>query len=271
MAISNKPIKLEQVQLISKDYNEKINKKVDAVEGKSLVDDTEITKLQSVKANAEPNTITGIQINSQDITPDPETKKVNITAENLAPDLKGFVQDSELTEQLGEYTKTENLADDPGIAGKYLDKETAQSTYAKRDDIPKVQIPTCTQEELEDKKATAVDGDRVVVTDEEYHIYIYIGETGTGEWKDTGTHVVLTEYQKTADADSKYVAKDGDKVLVDPATVTQVDTNKQSIESLQTKVDGLDGALKESDIQFAEDQEVLEQLQAGATAAQGEA
>ena len=215
-------------------------------EGKGLYPDTDKEKLAGVEAKANVNKIEGVKINGVELVIG-EDKKVDITPEKIAPDLEGFVQDTELTEQLGEYTKTENLADDPGIAGKYLDKATAQSTYAKRDDIPKVQIPTCTQEELEGKKATAVDGDRVVVTDEEYHIYIFIGETGTGEWKDTGSHVNLSDYVK----------KDGDKVLVDPATVTQVDTNKQSIESLQTTVSGLDDTyVKTADMQVATDEDI---------------
>ena len=259
MAISSKPIKLEQVKLISQDYNEKINKKVDAVVGKSLVSDEEIAKLESVKANAEPNTISGIQINSKDITPDPETKKVNITAENLAPDLEGFVQDSELTEKLSEYTKTENLASDPGIVGKFATKDEMANLGTV--------VGECESEaELEStiESLSVGKGDCVVTTDDK-HIHYYNGS----EFIDLGGDIDLAPYLKSADADSKFVAKDGDKVLVDPATVTQVDTNKQSIESLQTKVNGLDGALKEEDIVFALDSEVQEQLQAGYTAAQG--
>ena len=261
MAITNKPIKLEQVALISKDYNQKINKKVDAVEGKSLVDDTEITKLQSVKANAEPNTISGIQINGTDLVPDGESKKVNITAKDLAPDLEGYVQDSELTEQLGEYTKTENLANDPGITGKFATKDEMTNLGTI--------VGECESEaELESTiESLGVGKGDCVVTTEDKHIHYYNGS----EFIDLGGDIDLAPYLKSADATNQFVAKDGDKVLVDPATVTQVDTNKQNIESLETKVNGLDGALKESDIVFAEDQDVLDQITAGETVAkQGE-
>lgn len=215
-------------------------------EGKGLYPDTDKEKLAGVEAQANVNKLEGVKINGVELVIG-EDKKVDITPEKLATDLEEYVKDTELTEQLGEYTKTESLADDPGIAGKYLDKETAKSTYANKNDIPKVQIPTCTQEELEEKKATAVDGDRVVVTDEEYHIYIYIGETGTGEWKDTGTHINLSDY----------VQKDGDKVLVSPTDVTQITTNKTNIASLQTTVSGLDETyVKTADMQVATDEDI---------------
>lgn len=241
MAI-DKLVKVDLITDVAEDYTKELKKKVDVVKGSQLVETTDVEKLKGLE------NIKEVQVNGQKLTVG-DDGIVNIDVEGVITG-DNLVSDTELTEQLGQYTKTESLKDDPGIAGKYLDKETAQSTYANKNDIPKVQIPTCTQEELEEKKATAVDGDRVVVTDEEYHIYIYIGETGTGEWKDTGTHVVLTDY----------VQKDGDKVLVDPATVAQVDTNKSAISELQTSVEA---KLDEEDLQFATQEDVLAAIQAG--------
>ncbi len=105
-----------------------------------------------------------------------------------------------------------------------------------------------------------------VVTTDDKHIHYDNGS----EFIDLGGDIDLAPYLKSADATNQFIAKEGDKVLVDPATVTQVDTNKQSIESLQTKVDSLDGALKESDIVFATDPEVEAQLALGAQDALGE-
>lgn len=177
---------------VKEDYEKKIGVKVDKVEGSQLVETTDVTKLKEL-AN-----IKKVQVNSTDVQVG-EDGTLNIDVQGII-DGDNLVSDSELTEKLAD--------------------------YAKRDDVPKVQIPTCTQEELEGKKATAVDGDRVVVTDEEYHIYIYIGETGTGEWKDTGTHINL----------SGYVQKEEGKSLVLDTDVTQITTNKTNIESLQSTI-----------------------------------
>ena len=201
---------------VKEDYEKKIGVKVDKVEGSQLVETADVTKLKGLE------NIKEVQVNGQKLTVG-DDGIVNIDVQGVI-DGDGLATDTEVDTKLQDYTKTENLADDPGLVGKFLDKETAQSTYANKEDIHKIQIPTCTQEELEEKKATAVDGDRVVVTDEEYHIYIYIGETGTGEWKDTGTHINLSDY----------VQKDGDKVLIDPKSVTQIETNKTDIASLKT-------------------------------------
>lgn len=56
-----------------------VSGKVDKVSGKSLVSDTEITKLATVKTNAEPNVLEGVQVNGSDLTI--TNKKVNITVD----------------------------------------------------------------------------------------------------------------------------------------------------------------------------------------------
>lgn len=205
------------VKAIKEDYEAKIGKKVDAVEGKSLVDDTEITKLQSVKANAEPNTITGIQINGTDLTPDGESKKVNITAADLAPDLKDYVQDSELTEQLTPYLKSTD----------------AESTYVKEEGfdekvkatVGSVYRPKGSMENFEAIKAveTPTEGDVYNATDTGAN-YVYVGE-GQGDdesgWDKLSETVDLSGYMTTVTADGKYA-------------------KKTALESLQSTVEGLD-------------------------------
>lgn len=175
----------EGLQQVKEDYENKIGKKVDTVPGKSLVSDEEITKLEGVEAGAQKNVIGEVQLNTVKI--EPAEGVVNI-------DLK-------------DYTKTADLAEAPGLTDKFLDKDTASSTYlsqqdatstyAKKEDLGKIQIPNCTKSDLESKKETAQDGERYTVTDDDFHIYIY--DASSQEFKDTGTHVNLTDYAKTAD------------------------------------------------------------------------
>lgn len=186
-AITNKPVKLEQTKLISKDYNEKINKKVDAVEGKSLVDDDEITKLSGIEAGAQKNNITSVEVNG---TPQVigEDGKLSLDVEAVL-DTDGFVKDQDLTEQLAPYLKSEDAN------GKFATKEEMTNLGTIQG--------TCEKEELESKKEGASVGDCFVVTDDSNHIYFYNGT----DFVDTGNDIDLTPYLKSAEAETTYVKK----------------------------------------------------------------
>lgn len=104
--------------------------------------------------------------------------------------------------KLGEYTKTANLADDPGISGKYLDKETAGTTYATKTEMTNLGtvLGETTKEELDSKKGESTVGDCWVTTDDN-HIHYYNGT----DFVDLGGNLDLGPYLKSEDASTTYV------------------------------------------------------------------
>lgn len=210
---------VEGLKLVIKDYNDKDKKKVDVEEGKGLYPDTDKEKLAGVEAQANVNKLEGVKINGVELVIG-EDKKVDITPEKLATDLEEYVKDTELTEQLTPYLKSSD----------------AESTYVKEADFDsKVEAKigefgtiqgSCEKADLESKKEGAKENDVWIVTDDDNHMYFY-----------NGTDFVDTQAKAHVDL-SNYVEKDGDKVLVSPTDVTQITTNKTSIESLQSTVAG---------------------------------
>lgn len=210
---------VEGLKLVIKDYNDKDKKKVDVEEGKGLYPDTDKEKLAGVEAQANVNKLEGVKINGVELVIG-EDKKVDITPEKLVTDLEEYVKDTELTEQLTPYLKSSD----------------AESTYVKESDFDsKVEAKigefgtiqgSCEKADLESKKEGAKENDVWIVTDDDNHMYFY-----------NGTDFVDTQAKAHVDL-SNYVEKDGDKVLVSPTDVTQITTNKTSIESLQSTVAG---------------------------------
>lgn len=201
----------EGLKEVKKHYDSELEKKVNTEEGKSLVSDEEISKLLTVKANANPNTIEGIQINGTDLVPDGESKKINIKPEDLTADLADYVKDSELTEQLGSYLKSED----------------ASTTYVKEEgfdekvkaSVGSVYRPKGSKENFEAIKAveTPAEGDVYNATDSGAN-YVYVGE-GQGEdesgWDKLSETVDLSSYETTASVTEKLAQK------ADSTTVTE--------------------------------------------------
>lgn len=68
--------------------------------------------------------------------------------------------------------------------------------------------PVKTKEDLSTLKDTASVGECFIISDDGNHLYVYLGAETSGVdengFLDTQTHVDLSDYQKTADADGKY-------------------------------------------------------------------
>lgn len=225
MAITNKVVTVPILQHYKEKEDAAVGGKYVAQEaGKGLIETEKVTKLDGIEEKAQVNKVEGIQINGTDLVPDGESKKVNITAKDLAPDLEGYVQDSELTEQLTPYLKSTDAE------STYLKSETAETTYVKEADFDsKVDAKigelgviqgSCEKTELESKKESAKENDVWIVTDDDNHMYFY-----------NGTDFVDTQAKAHVDL-SNYVEKDGDKVLVSPTDVTQITTNKTDIATI---------------------------------------
>ncbi len=189
--------------------------------GKGLIETEKVTKLDAIEEKAQVNKVEGIQINGTDLVPDVESKVVNITAKDLAPDLEGYVQDSELTEQLTPYLKSTDAE------STYLKSETAESTYLKSADagttyvknegfddkvkgvVGSVYRPKGSKENLEAIKAveTPTEGDVYNATDTGAN-YVYVGE-GQGDdesgWDKLSETVDLSGYLQSSVADTTYV------------------------------------------------------------------
>lgn len=145
--------------------------------------------------------------------------------------LDGYVKKDEIESTFDSYATDQEVSD-------------LLQQYAKKDEIAKVQMKVVTQSELEGLKESSVEGDRVVVSDDSWHIYVYDGT----DWHDTGTHIDLTDYQKTADADAKYALK------------TDLDSKANTAD--------LADKLSEADLVFATEEEIQAALKAGETAAE---
>lgn len=249
MAITNKVVTVPLLQHYKEKEDAAVQGKYVAQEaGKGLIETEKVTKLDGIETGAQVNKVEGIQINGTDLVPDGESKVVNITAKDLAPDLEGYVQDSELTEQLTPYLKSTDAE------STYLKSETAETTYLKTTDAQgtyatKEEIGalgtikgSCEKADLESKKEGAKENDVWIVTDDDNHLYFY-----------NGTDFVDTQAKAHVDL-SGYVAKDGDKVLVSPTDVTQITTNKTDIATINDTLGKLTEA-EEADIDalFAEE------------------
>lgn len=193
MAITGKVVTLERLSHFKEKTDEAY---VAQVAGSQLVETADVTKLKGLE------NIKEVQVNGQKLTVG-EDGIVNIDVEGVITG-DNLVSDTELTEQLGAYTKTESLKDDPGIAGKYLDKETAGTTYATKAEITALGTikGSCEKTELEDKKEGAKENDVWIVTDDNNHMYFYNGT----DFVDTQAkaHVDLSNYYDKSTVDSTF-------------------------------------------------------------------
>lgn len=208
MALSDKIITLP----ILGNFKEETDKAyVKQEAGKGLIETEKVTKLDAIEEKAQVNKVEGIQINGTDLTPDGETKKINITAKDLAPDLEEYVKDTELPEQLAPYLKSTD----------------AESTYVKEEGfdekvktaVGSVYRPKGSKENLEAIKAveTPTEGDVYNATDTGAN-YVYVGE-GQGDdesgWDKLSETVDLSNYETTASITEKLAQK------ADSTTVTE--------------------------------------------------
>lgn len=170
---SNKWVDSEGVKSIGKYYKDQLDKKVAVEAGKGLIETEKVTKLDGIEASAQVNKIEEIDVNGTPVSI--VGKKVDITAEVLAPDLADYAKTADIE---GTYAKTEDLA-----------------TYATKAEIAKLGTikGTCLKEDLETKKEGAAQGDCWVVTDDGNHIHYYGGE----DFIDCGSHIDLSGYAKT--------------------------------------------------------------------------
>ena len=221
MAITNKVVTVPILEHYKEKEDAAVQGKYVAQEaGKGLIETEKVTKLDGIEAQAQVNKVEGIQINGTDLVPDVESKVVNITAKDLAPDLEGYLQEEDLTPYL-KSTDAEST---------YLKSETAETTYVKESEFDsKVEAKigalgvikgSCEKADLESKKEGAKENDVWIVTDDDNHMYFY-----------NGTDFVDTQAKAHVDL-SGYVVKDGNKVLVSPDDVTQITTNKTDISTI---------------------------------------
>lgn len=235
MAITSKLIKVEEITTIAQDYNPKIDKKVDKLEGHGLYPDVDKTKLAGIDEGAQKNNITSVKVNNQAQTIG-EDGTLNLDIESVIG--TEFVKPDDLNTQLEDYAKTEDI----------------QSTYATKAEMTALGTiqGSCEQADLEDKKASAGVNDCWIVTDDDNHLYYYNGE----DFVDTGAacDVDLTPYLKSADADGKF------------ATQTELEkkADQSAVDSLTST---MEGKLAESDLTFATTAEVKAALKAGETPA----
>ena len=183
------------------------------VEGSQLVETTDVQKLKGLE------NIKEVQVNGKKLTVG-EDGIVNIDVEGVITG-DGLVSDTELSEQLGEYTKTSDLAND-----------SAGRTYATKTEMGNLGtiIGECTTEELESKKEETGKGDCWVTTDNN-HIHYYNGET----FIDLGGDIDI----------SNKVDKEQGKSLVSDTDIAQITTNKTDIETINETLSGLQEATNE--------------------------
>lgn len=107
------------LKIVKNDYTTKIGKKVDAEDGKSLIETTKIEKLDGIEDGAQKNNITKVQVNGSDQTIG-EDGTLNIDVEGkLTTD--GFVKNDALESTLEGYVKEEGFDEKvKGVVGPAL-------------------------------------------------------------------------------------------------------------------------------------------------------
>lgn len=99
--------------------------KVDKVEGKSLVSDSEITKLGTIASGAQVNKIETIKVNGTALTPD-SSKAVNITTANTTYEIKGGTNKITVTPSTGD---AYDVTITPSIANNVLKTGTLVNNH----------------------------------------------------------------------------------------------------------------------------------------------
>lgn len=104
----------------------------------------------------------------------------------------------------------------------YLKSATAESTYAKQETVNQLaeksgkvwfvsDDPVKTKEDLPTLKDTATKGEMFIISNDENHLYVFLGEGVEGAdengFRDLGTHVDLKDYLKSSDAANTYAQK----------------------------------------------------------------
>lgn len=116
------------LKIVKNDYTTKIGKKVDAEDGKSLIETTKIEKLDGIEDGAQKNNITKVQVNGSDQTIG-EDGTLNIDVEGkLTTD--GFVKNDALESTLEGYVKEEGFDEKvKGVVGPALTYQGAVENF----------------------------------------------------------------------------------------------------------------------------------------------
>lgn len=216
------------VKVIKKDYNDKIDKKVDKVEGSQLIETTKVTKLDGIADGAEVNKIDAVKINGVAI--EIQSKEVDITPELLAPDLVDYAKTSE-------------------VQKTYATKEEMEALKAAAGSLGKIEGQTTT-EGMATLKDTAQAGQAYQNTDDN-HIYVFAGEGKQGAdangFLDFGEAIDLSDFANAKALEDLKTQVDGlDETYAKDSELTEAISG---LESTYAKITELPEALSESEIQ----------------------
>lgn len=240
---TNKLIGLEDINLVAKDYATRLKTKVDAQEGHGLYPDVDKTKLNGVETGAQVNKIEEVELNGQAFSI--SGKKASgtidaVTSTTLTSTLQDYISNTNLSDKL-----TEAL---PEVleALDFMDEDAIVSLIeGKIEKIGTVQ-GSCTKSDLATKKTTANLQDIWIITDDNNHAYMFVGEGKPGAengFIDLGGHYDLTNY----------------------AEKTYVDGKVDGLASEDYVDNAVEGMLTETDL--ASSEEVLAEIQKGVQAA----
>lgn len=194
------------------EVNDLLSGKVDTVEGKSLVSDTEITKLETVKANAEPNYIKSVSSNFN------VTESGQLNLNTLEIDNINGLQDT-LDEKVDKQYYTVPVVDENGDPVFEEDGVTP-----KTEQVEGALLSPTDKEKL----------DALVIGDNGVEISGKVNASnveGLSEWVTANRDKVAGLYSTTTD--SKLT-----KAIADlEALTTQVNTNTSGIAAVNTRVD----------------------------------
>lgn len=236
---TNKPVKKSDINLISKDYATRLKDKVDTLAGHGLYPDVDKTKVSGIETGAQVNKIEEVELNGTAFTI--AGKKASgtidvVSSSTLSSTLEDYVKEDALEDVLPDVLESLDFLDEDGINALIEGK------------IEKIGIVqgSCTKADLASKKATANNQDIWIITDDNNHAYMFVGEGKPGSengFLDLGGHYDLTNYAEKTYVDGKVdgLASEG---YVDSA---------------------VEGMLTESD--FATSDEILAEIAAGVQAA----
>lgn len=209
----------DEEYVVTNTFNEELAKKVDKVDGYSLVDDDEIAKLSGVSANAKKveksNTNGNIKID------DVETVVYTHPTSHTASEISDFATEVAKVKvanatKADEATKATQDGNGNVIAGTYAEKATTLAGYG----ITNAYTTTETDTKIAEAVANSEHTKRTIVTavpsaaDAEEHIIYMVKDTSVAEGEDAydeymlidgavvkvgDTTVDLTDYQKSAD------------------------------------------------------------------------
>lgn len=183
-------------------------------EGKGLIETTKVTKLDGIEAGAQVNEITNENI---------ETKVSGKGFAKTQDIANGYVaKESNKGLSTNDYDNAAKAIVD-GISDTYLTKESAGSTYATQATVNALAEkankiwhlaetdPVITKSQLATKAASATEGLAYIVSDDNNHMYVFLGKSvaGTTEgFYDIGGDYDLSGYLTTSEAGSTYQTKE---------------------------------------------------------------